>query len=110
MIYVPDKENYACYVVQSEDIIRAYKNFPTYNTNVDFRDYYFNSNYLYRDGNQQFGSYSTLPICLDNSIITSDIYYRNDFDKILIIFIIITIIGIIIPLKIFSKLFKRGRL
>ena len=93
MIYVPDKENYKCFVVRSEEVIRAYEEIPANNREVNYRDYYYNSNYLYNDGVQSFSQYTTLPVCLDNNIITDNVYYRNDFDSILIIFIII--IGLI---------------
>ena len=106
-IYIPDKENYQCFVVQSEDVIRAYVQRPTNNSNVLYRDYYINADYIYREGYQQFSQYTT---CLDNSIITNDFYYRLDLDKILIIFTIIVIFGFFIPFKIVSRLFKRGSL
>ena len=107
MIYVPDTENYKCFVVRSESTIRAYKEIPTNNSNVDYRDYYFNANYLYQDGNQSFSQYTTLPVCLDNSLITDSIYYRNDFDSILVIFLIMAIFCFLIPLKVFIRLFRR---
>lgn len=110
MIYVPDLENYECYVVQSEGVLRGYEETPRNNRDVNYRDFYINSNYIYRDGNQSFGSYSNLPICLSDNVITTDVYYRNDFDSILIIFLIMSIFCIYIPLKIFSRLFKRGSL
>lgn len=105
-IFVPN-ENYSCYVVQSEGVIRAYENVPTYNSNVNYRDYYINSNYIYRDGSQSFGSYATLPTCLNNSVITHDVYYRNDFDKILIIFIILLIFCFYFPYRLISRIFGR---
>ena len=40
MIYVPEKESYQCYVVQNENVIRAYKKVPQYNTTISYRDYY----------------------------------------------------------------------
>lgn len=107
MIYVPDKENYSCFVVRSSDTIRAYKQKPTYNSNIDYRDYYVNSNYMYQDGNQQFSNYSTLPVCLNNSELTNNVYYRNDFDSILIIFLILSIFCFLIPLKVFLRFFRR---
>lgn len=110
MIYVPEKENYQCYVVQSEEVIRAYETIPSYNTNVDFRDYYIRSDYIYREGTQQFGSYSTLPVCLPMDTLTSDFYYRLDFDKSLIIFFIFLIMCIYMPIKFVSRIIKRGRL
>ena len=44
MIYVPDKENYKCFVVRSEQVIRAYEEIPTNNKEVNYRDHY-TSNY-----------------------------------------------------------------
>lgn len=88
MIYVPDTQ-YVCYVVQSEGVIRGYEQQPTYNSTINYRDWYIDSSYIYRDGYQQFGNYSTLPICLDKSTITNDMYYRLDFDSILLIFMLI---------------------
>lgn len=107
MIYVPDLDNYKCFVVRSEEVIRAYEEIPRNNTEVVYRDYYYNSNYLYNDGIQSFSQYASLPVCLDSNIVTSDIYYRNDFDRILIIFIIIAIVCIYLPLKIFKRFFRR---
>lgn len=107
MIYVPDKENYKCFVVHSEEVIRAYEEIPTNNSTISYRDYYYNSNYLYNDGEQSFSQYTTLPVCLADSVTTTDVYYRNDIDSILIIFTILCIFGIWIPLKIFMRLFRR---
>lgn len=92
MIYVPDL-NYECYVLVNKDTIRAYETKPYnpgYNQqiNINYRDYYINSSYLYTDGFQQFGNYSTIPICLNESQLTDAIYYRADIDKIMIVFFI----------------------
>lgn len=107
MIYVPDTTNYQCFVVQSSDIIRAYEQVPNYNTIVNYRDYYIKSNYIFKDGSQSFSNYSTLPVCLDNTNVTTSYYYRNDFDSILIIFLIMCIFCFYIPLKIFVRLIRR---
>lgn len=109
-IYVPDLENYKCFVVQSEGVIRAYEKIPANNTDVNYRDYYINSSYIYKDGSSSFGSYYNLPVCLARDNLTSDVFYRNDIDKILIIFLIMCIFNFYIPIKIFSKLFKKGGL
>lgn len=107
MIYVPDL-NYACYVVHDKDTIRAYKIEPTQNSQINYRDFFINSNYIFKDGTQIFRE--TVPVCLDNSILTDSVYYRNDFDRILIIFLILCIFCFYIPIKIFSRIFKRGRI
>lgn len=109
MVYVPDT-SYSCYVVQSEEVIRAYAQMPNYNTTVSYRDYYIRSDYIYKDGTQTFGNYSTLPICLETSVLTDNFYYRVDLDSILIIFVIMALIGLYLPLKIFFRFFKRGSL
>lgn len=107
-VYLPQDSTYnKCYVVQNEDVIRAYDTIPSNNTNYSYRDYYINSNYIYKDGQGQWSQYSTLPICLDNNIITNDFYYRNDFADILTIFFIFSIFIVFIPFKIFSRAFGR---
>lgn len=107
MIYVPDLENYKCFVVRDETTIRAYEEIPQRNQEVNYRDYFYNSNYLYQDGVQSFSNYSTIPVCLDNSFLTDNFYYRNDFPSILFIFFIFSIFCIYIPLKLFMRLFRR---
>ena len=107
MIYVPDLENYKCYVIRNDSTMRAYKTIPRNNTEVGYRDYFFTSNYLYQDGTQSFSNYSVLPVCLDNSILTTDYYYRNDFPQILLMFTIIAIFAFYVPIKVFNRLFRR---
>lgn len=107
MIYVPDLENYKCFVVRSENVIRAYKQIPYNNSTIEYRDYYFNSNYLYQDGEQTFSQYTTLPICLDNNNLTTNFYYRNDLDSILTSFLIISIFMLLIPITILKRFFRR---
>lgn len=109
-IYVPDLENYQCYVVQGEGIIRAYEATPFHNSTVNYRDYYIESSYIYRDGSQQFSSYATLPVCLEKAALTNEVYYRNDFDSILIIFLILCLIFFWYPIKLLTRFFKRWSL
>lgn len=106
MIYVPNL-NYKCYVVQSEEVIRAYEQIPTNNSTIEYRDYYFNSNYLYKDGQQTFSNYTSLPVCLASSELTTDFYYRNDLADILIIFLVICIFAFYLPLKLFQRFTRR---
>lgn len=107
-IYVPEDTTYnKCYVVQNTGVIRGYNKVPKNNTDYQYRDYYIESNYIYKDGQGTWSQYTTLPICLENSVITNNIYYRNDLPDILIIFMVLCIFGIYIPLKIFMRLFRR---
>lgn len=111
MIFVPETTTYnKCYVVQSEGVIRGYDTYPRNNASYNYRDYYINSSYIYRDGTGTWSQYSTLPTCLSDSIITNDFYYRQDLPNILIMFLIINIFGIYLPIKIFSKIFRKGGL
>lgn len=110
-IYVPEDSTYnKCYVIQSENTIRAYDRLPNYNSSYNYRDYYIRSDYVYRDNSGTWNQYSTLPVCLDSDVITHDFWYRLDLPDILIMFLIINIFGIWLPTKIFSKLFKKGGL
>lgn len=107
MIYVPDTENYKCFVVQNEQVIRAYTSIPRNNTTIEYRDYYLQSNYIYKDGQQTFSQYATLPICLEENIVTTDYFYRNDIDSILVCLLIMSIFIIVVPLKIIFRFFRR---
>lgn len=111
MIYVPRDTTFnKCYVIQSEGVIRGYDTIPRNNTSYNYRDYYIRSDYIYRDGEGTWSSYTTLPSCISSSDITNDYWYRIDISNVLIMFLIINIFGIFIPIKIFSKLFRKGGL
>ena len=108
MIYVPEDTTYnKCYVVQSEGVIRGYDHTPAYNTNYNYRDYYIKSNYIYRDGNGSWTNYSNLPICLQQSSLTNDFYYRNDFDSICVIFMTCFFFIFVIPFILYKRFFRR---
>lgn len=109
-IYVPEKENYQCYVVQNEDVIRAYKQVPTHNATINYRDYYIHSDYIYKDSSQSFSNYGVLPVCLSESILTDSVYYRIDFDSILFVFVLLTVIIVCVPMKVMSRFFRRSRI
>lgn len=108
MIYVPDLENYECFVVQSEGVIRAYEEVPKTNQTINYRDYYINSSYIYRDSSQSFSQYSSLPTCISSVSLTNDYQYRIDYPDILIIFVVYCFFGLYLPFKILMKLFKKG--
>ena len=109
MIYVPEYSSSNCAYVRNDTTIRVYSSVPSLNSTISYRDYYVNSHYIYSEGTQTFSNYTTLPTCISSTNITTDFYYRNDFADILIIFIIIVIIGIYIPLKVFTRIFRRLR-
>lgn len=109
-IYLPvyDVNDYACYSVLDKDTIRAYKTQPQLDSSSEYVDFYINSHYLQKTGIQSWGQWnSSLPTCFTKSSITTDFYYRNDFDSILIIFLILFIFIIVLPYKIMSRAFGR---
>ncbi len=107
MLYVPDLNNYECFIVYDKDTIRAYKTTPSYNSDIAYTDIFVNSHYMTKNGIQEFGRYSELPTCLSTTELTDDVFYRNDMPDILLMFLIICIFVFVIPLKIFVRLFRR---
>lgn len=110
MYYVPSYTSNSCVVHSSSGVIRVYSSQPTYNSDINYVDYYIHDNYMSVNGTAHFSNYSTLPTCISSSNITDNYYYRVDFPSILIMFLIISLFAFYIPIKIFSKLFKRGAL
>ena len=107
-IYLPENNIYnKCYVVQNEEVIRAYDRIPATNTSYSYRDYYIRSDYIFKDGNGTWSQYSTLPVCLPSDSITNSFYYRIDFTQVLINFFILSIFCFYFPFRIFKSLFGR---
>ena len=106
MIYVPNLSDYSCVVVIDKDTIRAYKNTPELNSNVNYDDIYINSHYIHNSGTELI---TTEPICMTNDVLTDEVYYRNDFPSILLTFVLLAFICFYLPTRLLFKLFrKRG--
>ena len=54
MIYVPNYTSNNCVVVRNEQVIRKYETTPTYNSNINYVDYYIHSDYMESTGTQNF--------------------------------------------------------
>lgn len=109
-IYLPIENinEFACYSVLDKDTIRAYRTQPQIESSSEYVDFYINSHYLQKTGTQSWGQWSSnLPICTSKDLFTNNYYYRNDFASSLFIFTIFAIFGIMIPIKIFVRLFRR---
>ena len=106
-VYVPNYESNNCAYMQSNNVLRVYEEQPQANSTLSYIDYMVDNHYLYRTGTSVFTSYSTLPTCIDSQNITTNFYYRTDFDSILFIFAILFLFIIYIPLKLLSRLFGR---
>lgn len=109
-IYVPNLDTYDCVVVQNATTIRAYHDEPQRNDSSVYEDYYYTSGYTYTTGTQSWSNYANLPVCLSPNELTDDVYYRQDLPDIMIIFFGFVIIGLILPWKIITRLFKRWSL
>lgn len=109
MIYVPNyKPNiYPCVIVQSNGVLRAYRQLPRNNSTIDYVDYYTTSDYMYKEGTQNFGNSTTLPVCILPSDLTDIVYYRVDFVNVLIMFTILSIFLFYLPSKLIMRLFIR---
>lgn len=112
MIFVPEFNNNSCCYMYDSNTLRCYKTQPVINSTIEYRDFYVNSHYLYKDGSTQFGNYGyNYNIeCLDNSVLTDKYMYRNDISDILltfVLFIAFVIFMVAVPLKSFFRgLFK----
>ena len=107
MIYVPDNNDSACYYMQSNNVLRAYDTTPRLNGSSTYTDYMVDNHYLYRRGEQSWGSYSTLPQCLSSSDISTNYFYRTDITDICILFTIFVGINYLFISKL-VKVFFRG--
>lgn len=106
---VENVSDFACYSILDKDTIRAYRTMPALDSTSNYVDFFVNSHYLEKEGTQQWGQWtSSLPVCISNSAITNDIYYRNDLDSILIIFLCIVIFVTYFPRKLLNIFYKRG--
>ena len=106
-IYLPSYSSTNCAYVSASDTIRVYERVPTTNSTVNYTDYFVNSHYLSRTGSTTFNQYSTIPVCLSSSDITNNVFYRNDIDSILVIFMILLIFCFYFPYRIISRMFGR---
>ena len=106
-VYVPTLNSGNCVVVRDSNVIRVYDSTPSINTTINYTDYYYNSHYMQTKGSQSFSNYSTIPVCLSASDVTTDVYYRLDLDNILVCFFIIVIICFYFPFRIISRMFGR---
>jgi len=103
-VYLPSFTSSNCIVVKDKDTIRLYETLPTLGDSVNYTDYFINSHYLTKSGVELIDSVAA---CESQDNFTNEIYYRNDFDSICIIFIVFALICIYLPFKIVSRAFGR---
>lgn len=102
-IYLPTEYiNMPCYQINN-GYIRAFKTTNNNSYNVVY-DIYVNQNYQVK---QTSANFSSSTVCDSLNVYTDSVYYRNDFDKILVIFFILLIICFYFPYRIISRIFGR---
>lgn len=89
MIYAPNYETGNCIVIQNSDVIRVYETTPTQNSDVRYKDYYPNLNYMYNEGVAHFGTYTTIPTCRTG---TDNIMNRVDINNLVLMILILIIV------------------
>lgn len=109
MIYLPKIESQNCIIVDNlnSGYIRVYDISPYPNSTVNYIDYFIDKDYITRTGVQTFGNYNYSINCQSHDNYTTEFYYRVDFDKIMIIFVLLSIFVVFIPLKVVFRLFRR---
>ncbi len=109
MTYLPKLEQSNCVVVDNlnNGYIRVYNHIPYSNSVVGYIDYFVDKDYITRVGEQSFGNYNYSVNCQPHENFTTNVYYRVDFDRILVIFLILCIFCFLIPIKLFLRLFRR---
>lgn len=111
MTYLPARfinSNYTYYVTNDYIEVHTRDNCYT-NYNNEYCDTYRiypNNDYLVSKPLSSTLSYSST-YSIDYSAFSSDIWYRQDLDKILFIFLILSIVIIVIPFKLMSRVFGR---
>lgn len=107
MIYVPEYTSGNCAYIYNSDVIRVYDSVPQPNTTINYKDYYIKSSYIYNTGSNTFSSYSVLPVCINSSRITTNVFYRNDISSIMITFFILLLVCFYFPYRVLSRMFGR---
>lgn len=108
-VYVPkDYINKPCVEVYGHNVIRVYDKKPALNSDSTFTDFYTDMDYYSKTGSTSWGQWSnTLPVCVPNKDLVSDVYYRIDFSNSLIIIFIFIILLIYFPYRLISRIFGR---
>lgn len=107
-VYVPNYTNQqSCAYIYNNDVIRVYDSQPRNNATITYKDYYIHNDYIYNEGSTTFSQYSSLPNCIADSRITTDVYYRNDIMQILVVFFLLSFICLYLPWKILCRVFRR---
>lgn len=111
MTYLPtDSINNNFKYTINNDYIRVYTDNNCYTQyNSTYCDcYYIYPKIDYLQSETTSCNVSNLSNVVSHTNFTDNFYYRIDFDSILVMFLIMSIFIIYIPIKIFSKIFRKG--
>lgn len=103
MTYLPTEQiNEEYFYEISNDVIVIFKNCE--NDECQCNDVYTNMNYMTSD---DYTCYIQDNIFTDSSNFTDNFYYRQDFDKIMILFYLMAFFVIYCPIIIITRFFRR---
>lgn len=97
MIYIPEYNDSMCIEVIDNNTLRVFENEYT----NDYKDYYINSNYIYKNGTVEIDYVKN---CSDMTFSDSTLY-RNDLPQ--IFFISLCFIALFIPFYMIYKQFRK---
>ena len=109
-VYVPNYNSNMCVYITNNQQMRVYPKKPSNGDTLTLKIYYPNGHYMYYENTQSFNSTTasqTRELCLPDSQLTNNVFYRLDIHDILVTFLIISIFGFYIPYKILSRAFGR---
>lgn len=111
MTYLPKIEPENCIVVDNlnSGYIRVYDRIPSANSTIRYTDYFVDKDYITRSGDQFFSNYSYSVNCQSHDNFTTDVYYRIDFDSVLITYVILCMFCFVLPLRLFFMFCRRLR-
>ena len=102
MIYVPEQFKDSQYFSYHDNIITAFNSCQ--NSSCDCTDIYLDFDY---NSSQNYLCDMNNFVLLDNSSITTELYYRHDLPQIFFIWLVLVFVCICCPLIIMSRMFKR---
>lgn len=113
MIYLPEDSVYKycphfATATQGNITFRVYDSMPQLGQvtqTLNYKDIYINQHYFTNTGTVTLTRFNYT--CLTDSEITHDIYYRQDFDSICLIFLTLFFFVFVMPFILFRRFFRR---
>lgn len=107
MIYVPNYNENNCIIIKNSDVIRVYDNTPYFNNEINYTDYFIKSDYMFVNSIELITDENLISKCVAHENITTQIYYRQDFFDILMLFLVIAFITLFLPTMLILRIGRR---